>query len=243
MESDSFGALTGVTSLQHLALDHALLPDSLHQLAWLRSLHIEAMEREGGVMPGLEEALPALRHLTALALCFVPLWRPGLMAALDARPRLRRLVVCSMWDGYSSDCGHRNRLPPANLPVLPLLGQLEAFGSDGDLLLRNPQLLEAAPQLQHLWLMGHAMRRHCYERAWRRFIRWAQHQQQLRSISLRPSYDGFPAVPFDITGDQWDDLLALLQHRPEVVLHNCPSELRDMTMDEMWMPLFAEAAS
>lgn len=241
----SFEALRDMTSVRHLVLKVPLVPRCLRQLTWLRSLHIEAAQpEEAGVLSArLQRALPALQHLTALALCCVPLWRPSLMAALDALPRVRRLVACAAWDVYSSDGSRRSTLPPENLPALPFLSRLETLGSNGDLLLRNPQLLEAATQLQHLWVMGGGRQRDGYELAWQRFIQWAQQQQQLRSISLGPAYDWSGPVPFDIAGDQWRGLIALSQHLPDVVLHGCPPDLTNRTsIDDMWMPLFADAA-
>lgn len=240
MEGHCFDALTGVTSLAHLRLDEAaVLPDSLHQLTWLRSLHISALERmEGGLMVGLEQALPALQRLTALALMGVPPWRPGLMGALGGLPRLQRLAVCHEWEGYGGRSG-RGTLPPADLAAPACLSRLTTLGMDGDLLLRNPHLLEAAAQLQHLWLMGRGMRRAGYGRPWRRFKAWAQQHTPLRSLSLSPSYNSLGYVPSDIAAYQWRDLLALQRQRPGLVLHDWDS---DASEDVLWQPFFAEAA-
>lgn len=238
MEHEDFAVLPALTSLRHLRLTDALVPGSLHSLTWLRSLHMEALERQEGLLPGLEAALPALQQLTALALGSVPLWRPGLLDALNALPRLQRLAVACAWDGYDDEEGSSSTLPPDDLPVLPFLRRLSWLGIDGDLLMRNPHLLSAASRLQHLWLLGDSMRRSGYGRSWRHLMKQARQHPQLRSISLRPSCNWQGYVEPNLAWYQWHALQALSRACPHITFHDYP--FKGMTIDELWLPFFAD---
>ena len=239
MEPDSFGALAALSSLQHLMLTNACLPDTLPQLTWLRSLHMEAFERvSSGILPGLEAVLPSLQQLTALALGSVPLWRPGLLAALDALPLLQRLSVACAWEGYGNGPQRGpSTLPQADLPAPAFLGRLTWLGIDGDLLTRNPHLLEAASQLQHLRLLGNGMRLGGYERPFRHLMKLVRQHPQLRSLSLLPSHNWSGYVEPDVTWFQWRDLLALQRARPDLAFHDSPPG--SLSLDEIWGPFFA----
>ncbi|PRW57145.1 ras suppressor 1 isoform X1 [Chlorella sorokiniana] len=239
MQPGDFGALAELTSLRHLMLTNACLPDSLYRLTWLRSLHMDAFERQQGLLPGLEGTLPALQQLTALALGDVPLWRPGLVAALGALPHLHRLSLASAWRGYSGRLhGGKRTLPPADMPAPAFLGRLTWLGLDADLLVRNPHLLAAATQLQHLWLLGDGLQRGAYSQPWRRLMKLVRQHPRLRSVSLRPSHDSCGYVEPVVTCSQRRDLEALQRTHPHLTFNDYPAT--PMSLDDLWLPFFAE---
>lgn len=226
----ALNAMTQLTSMRHLALNNTALPTALSQLTWLHSLRVLDGPRDR--CAALPAALPALQQLTALVLGFVRLWQPGLVAALDQLPHLQRLVVC-----YVPPDEHG--LAPQDLPPPAFMARLAWVGLDADLLVRNPHLLAAAAQLQHLWLMGRCGCSPRHRQQWQQLVEAVGQLPQLRRISLRPSRGSRAYAYRPLEQHQRDDLAALQCRRRGLVCDE--SKFQPVTSnDDLWLPFFSD---
>jgi hypothetical protein len=235
-DAEALNVLTQLTSMRHLALNNTVLPTAMADITWLRSLRILDSSRCRSA--DLPAALPALQQLTALALGYVRLWQPGLIAALEQLPRLQRLVVCYVPDDAASSSGRMDWPGPADLPAPAFLGRLTWLGLDADLLVRNPHLLAAAAQLQHLWLMGRCGCSPRHKHAWQQLLEAAAQLPRLQRISLRPSRGSRAYAYRPLEPHQREDLEALQRQRPGLVVDE--SKFQPVTNnDDLWMPFFS----
>lgn len=245
VSDDDAAVLPALTSLRHLQLVSCpgVLPDCVSQLIWLRSLHLGSQdweldfeENEESDLHAATFALWQLQGLTALALTGLDYasYDCLIASALNSLMKLRRVCVCTPERGGLE-------LAPAGLSASHAwLRRVSWLGLDWQVLLANPQLLEAAAALHTLWIMGSCAGGGQHRRAWRTLWRWAGQAPALRRLQLQPSVADFFWSSNLPNPDESvrHGLAALARQRPQLTCSIAAYDDSDDDPKHMWEAFF-----